>query len=145
MGYEIHITRRENWADTEAPDISINEWLAYVNSDAELELTNGYELKIGTETSYQNSPGFCEWNDHPTEKEPNSRPWFSFWKGSIETKNPDAPTIRKMMRIAEALGAQVQGDDGEIYTEEYLFEMENAARRSPAAKLLNVKPWWKFW
>ena len=119
MGYELHITRREDWADTETPDISFEEWLTYVKSDKELELTNGYDIKIGSETQFQNRPGFCEWNAHPTEKGPNARPWFSYWKGSIDTKNPDAPTIRKMIQIASVLQAKVQGDDGEFYTEGY--------------------------
>lgn len=145
MGYELHITRREHWADTEATDISMDEWLAYVNSDTELELTNGYDTKIGAETSHQDSPGFCKWNAHPTEKEANSRPWFAYWKGSIDTKNPDTPTIRKMMQMASALNAKVQGDDGEFYTEEYLTEMENAEVQKSSAKQQAVKPWWKFW
>jgi hypothetical protein len=145
MGYELHVTRREHWADTEAPDILMDEWLTYVNSDPELELTNGYDLKMGAETSYQDSPGFCGWNAHPTEKEANSRPWFAFWKGSIETKNPDAPTIRKMMKVASALGAHVQGDDGEIYTEDYLLQMENAEQKRSATNRTVIKPWWKFW
>src|SRR5215467_2831013 len=120
MGYDLHITRREDWADREVSEISLEEWLSYVDSDKELELTNGYDLKIGSETQFQDRPGFCEWNGHPTEKEPNSRPWFDYWKGCIDTKNPDVPTIRKMMRMASALNAKVQGDDGEIYTESYL-------------------------
>jgi hypothetical protein len=145
MGYELHITRRDDWADTETPDIPIDEWLAYVHSDNELELTNGYEIKIGTETEFQNRPGYCEWNSHPTEKEPNARPWFSYWKGSIDTKNPDAPTIRKMIQIASSLNAKVQGDDGEIYTEEYLTELENQEKLKAAYRQQEKKAWWKFW
>lgn len=145
MGYELHITGRENWADTETPDISIDEWLDYVNSDKDLELTNGYDIKVGSETWHKDRPGYCEWKTHPTEQEPNSRPWFSYWKGSVDTKNPDAPTIRKMMQIALALNAKVQGDDGEFYTEEYLVEMErDEEQKSTSRKEIN-RPWWKFW
>jgi len=145
MGYELHITRRDNWFDTETSDISMEEWLAYVNSDKELELTNGYDIKVGSETQFQNNPGFCEWNAHPTEKEPNARPWFSFWEDSIDTKNPDAPTIRKMIQIASALGAKVQGDDGELYTEEYLAELESAEKQKVTERQTEKKVWWKFW
>lgn len=148
MGYELHITRREHWADTETPDISIDEWLTYVRNDSELELTNGYDIKIGSETLHQDRPGFCEWNAHPTEREPNSRPWFSYWEGSIDTKNPDAATIRKMMQIASALNAKVQGDDGEFYTEENVSEMEReekAKAQKPSARQQIRQPWWRFW
>ncbi len=145
MGYELHITRREHWADTETPDIPLDEWLAYVNKDSELELTNGYDIKIGTETEFHNRPGYCEWNAHPTEREPNARPWFSYWKGSISTKYPDAPIIRKMIQIASALNARVQGDDGEFYTGEYLSELERAEEEKTFNNQENKKPWWKFW
>jgi len=145
MGYDLHITRKEDWADTETADISIEEWLSYVNSDEELVLTNGYDIKIGSETEFQNRPGYCEWNAHPTEKEPNARPWFSYWEGSIYTKNPDAPTIRKMMQIASALNAKVQGDEGELYTEEYLAELESAEEGKTSSIQQEKKAWWKFW
>jgi len=38
--------------------------------------------------------------------------WF---QDDIYTKNPDEPILAKMLQIASALGARVQGDDGEIY------------------------------
>jgi len=43
-----------------------------------------------------------------------------------------------MMQIALALDAYVQGDDGEIYTEEYLVEIEKLRKQQK-------KPWWKLW
>ena len=145
MGYDLHITRREHWSDTETSDISFKEWLTYVNGDEELDLTDGYEIKLGTETQFQNRPGFCEWNAHPTEREPNARPWFAYWKGSIDTKNPDIDTIRKMIQIASALNAKVQGDDGEIYDEEYLSELENPKKQKASFRVENKRAWWKFW
>jgi hypothetical protein len=30
MGYDIHITRAEHWAENEGREISAEEWLAYV-------------------------------------------------------------------------------------------------------------------
>ena len=145
MGYELHITRRENWADTETSNISLTEWLAYVSHNKELELTNSYEIEIGSETQFQNRPGYCEWNAHPVHNELNARPWFSYWEGIIDTKNPDAPTIRKMMQIASALNAKVQGDEGEIYTEEYLAKMLLEEEQVQLSMRADKKPWWKFW
>jgi hypothetical protein len=145
MGYDLHITRRAYWSDTDNPDILLNEWMAYVHGDNELELTNEYEIKIGTEAEFQNLPGYCEWNAHPTEKEPNARPWFSYRKGSIDSKNPDDPTIRKMIQIALSLNAQVQGDDGEIYTEEYLTELKSEEQPKASYEQQENKAWWKFW
>src|SRR5262245_44213580 len=39
-----------------------------------------------------------------------------FWSdGNIEINNPDLVLIKKMASVAAALGATVQGDDGELY------------------------------
>lgn len=145
MGYDLHITRRDDWADREVPDISLDEWLSYVKTDTELELTNAYEIKIGSESQFQNRPGYCEWNAHPTEKAPNARPWFAYWKGSIDTKNPDVATIRKMIQMASALNAKVQGDDGEFYDKESLIQLEKSQKQETSLAREYKKPWWKFW
>jgi hypothetical protein len=38
-----------------------------------------------------------------------------FSEGEIAVKNPDEPTIAKLIAIAATLGARVVGDDGEVY------------------------------
>jgi hypothetical protein len=43
--------------------------------------------------------------------------WFDFQDGDVVVKNPDEEILKKMWLIAQALGAKVQGDDGEIYDE----------------------------
>jgi hypothetical protein len=121
----------------------LEEWLEYINDDKELELTNGNTDKLSEE--FQQQPGFCEWNDHPTLKEPSFRPWFDYWKGTISTKNPDVHVISKMLQIASVLNARVQGDDGEIYTEEGLQEFAALDKLREELDQRNKKPWWKFW
>lgn len=148
MGYELHITRREEWSDTDSEGITLEEWLQYVVEDKELELTNGFESKIGTEITKTEIPGFCYWNAYPQELEPGYRPWLCYRDGGIDTKNPDYPTIRKMIQIATALNAKVQGDDGELYTLESVNEMERFEQETTNKKKTTIriaKPWWKFW
>ena len=145
MGYELHITRRAHWADTETPDIELDEWLTYVNSDNQLELKTSYNIKIGEETQFQNLRGYCEWNAHPTAKELNERPWFSYSEGTIDTKNPDDSTILKMMQIATALNAKVQGDDGEIYNEGCSSQLKTEQKLKTMLSQQKKKAWWKFW
>jgi hypothetical protein len=41
--------------------------------------------------------------------------WFSWFEGNIDTRAPDRATMCKMYKIAKALNARVQGDDGEFY------------------------------
>jgi hypothetical protein len=142
MGYDLHITRQEFWADEEnINQISFEEWLNYVESDSELELTNGYETRIPRiENKFHNIPGFCNWSGHSIMKG-NSMPWFDYRDGCISTKNPDEEIIKKMLRIANVLSAKVQGDEGEFYDESSFV-----TKPGPTVQTSKVKrPWWKFW
>jgi len=54
---------------------------------------------------------------HPSQE----LPWFDYSYGCITTKNPDEDVIRKMLSIAGALSARVQGDDGEIVQNQWRY------------------------
>jgi hypothetical protein len=99
MGYDLHITRADNWAENEGAEITRAEWLAFVASDPELrpDPDNGDDYALWS--------GKCSYPD----------PWFCWWRGNIQTKNPDKAIVTKMLQIATRLGARVQGDDGEFY------------------------------
>lgn len=76
----------------------MDEWLRYVESDSEVQ------------RDLQNSPTDFLFLAHPKGAAP------LWWQGGdIYTKNPDKPTVQKMIEIAQQLGARVQGDDGEFY------------------------------
>jgi len=143
MGYDLHITRREHWTDDEDDNkISITEWLTYVESDDELELTNGFQTKIpGVENTFHNVPGFSNWSGH-TNMKGDSQPWFDYRDGYISTKNPDDETIKKMITIAETLNAKVQGDDGELYDDTYFLDKQLTSLQEENTF---KKPWWKLW
>lgn len=101
MGYELRITRRDFYNDDHGPEISSKEWLAVVDNDEELHLDaeNGpYFAKFIGDCRYGRGKG-----------------WFDWANGCIFTKNPDEAILAKMLKLAEALNAKVQGDDGEIY------------------------------
>ena len=38
MGYDVHITRKNDWSDTEGPVITRDEWFEYVGGDASMRL-----------------------------------------------------------------------------------------------------------
>ncbi len=99
MGYDLHITRADFWAENEGQEISAEEWLEIVGEDASLSLdaANGrcfavYTAEAGDDTRW------LDWND-----------------GNVFAKNPDRKTLEKMLAVAKALGGRVQGDDGEHY------------------------------
>ena len=149
MGYELHIVRRNDYDDyEEESNITLEEWLKYVESDSELELTNGYQIKIpGVQHTFQNVPGFCNWIGH-TMKRGDEQPWFDYGFGSITTKYPDDETIGKMIKIANKLNGRIEGDDGEIYDESYLLNEDGLKRVELSTVLkqpMNKKPWWKLW
>ncbi|MFT3932561.1 MAG: hypothetical protein QM726_03005 [Chitinophagaceae bacterium] len=120
MGYELHIIRLNDYDnEDEISNITLSEWINYVEADNELNLTNGYNSKFpGQPDIWNESPGFCKWIGHPDAKE-ESIPWLDFNRGSISAKYPDKHTIGKMIKIAQALNAKVIGDDGEYWDETY--------------------------
>jgi hypothetical protein len=102
MGYDLHITRAEEWTDSRRVPIRAKEWLRIVDQDPEL-----------TVDPRDNGPHFVLWTGHWID---GDHPWFDWSRGQIFTKNPDGKTLGKMLKIADRLGARVQGDEGEVYT-----------------------------
>lgn len=98
MGYDLHITRADTWLDSEAAPITIDEWEEYVRTDPSLR------------PDEEASPECMVWADHPKEPCPL---WWS--DGEVRCKNPDEPTVAKLVAIAQQLDARVVGDDGEEY------------------------------
>lgn len=98
-GYDLHVTRKEFWANESGPKITFVEWKAYVRSDRQIarDIKNGEEdflVSLSKET-------------FPV--------WYNSELGEIYTKNPSKNAIRKFIEIAKKLKAKVQGDDGELY------------------------------
>jgi hypothetical protein len=125
MGYDLHITRKANWGDDDGPAITEAEWRTIIEVDPELSLDTETRC-IMTDGEYV----FAAWNGEPGV--------LGFYRGEISSKNPEKPLIAKMVRIAQALGAQVQGDDGEIYREDGTWmRPESAAPDSVSPNLLS--------
>jgi hypothetical protein len=104
MGYDLHITRAEDWSDSEKTPITKEEWAAVVAADPELR----WDADNDQFNRFQ-----ANWINPASGEE---RGWFAWSDGEISTKNPDRAQLAKMLQIAERLGAQVLGDDGEKYT-----------------------------
>lgn len=101
MGYDVHVTRAEHWAQNEGHEILASEWLDLIEHDPELRLA-GY-----------NGPNFAIWSGDQSDAEA----WLDWIDGNITTKNPSERLLGKMVEIARRLGARVQGDEGEWYPE----------------------------
>jgi hypothetical protein len=147
MGYDIHITRAEEWSESEANPITLDEWRAYVASDPEMRIDGFAETKTldGTVLRLEGE-GLTVWTAWPGEAE-DDHAWLECRLGRITVKNPDPLVLAKMCAIADRLGARVQGDEGEYYPEsldpEAMQDPEELAeelrRKASGAR----SPWWK--
>jgi hypothetical protein len=116
MGYDIHITRAKDWTESHAHPITLDEWKAYLRSDREMRLDNRAQATTSRgETITTESPGLAVWVGWKKDGVDGGHAWFSYEDGEIIVKDPDRDTLRKAFRIAVALKAGVQGDDGEMY------------------------------
>ena len=115
MGYELYITRQDNWwEDDAAKQITEAEWEQFVSNHEQMQLLDFAEAHSSTgEIIRIESPLLAAWQ-HPINNE-NETVWFSYQNGKISVKSPDDTISQKMLEIAKLLNARVQGDDGEWY------------------------------
>jgi hypothetical protein len=142
MGYDVHITRRENWFDREGPAISLGEWTSVVRNDPEMRLDSYAEARVGEGRILRvNSEGLSVWTAYSGHEKDGNVAWFDLSHGNIVVKNPDPEILRKMYAIAHQLSAKVQGDDGELYhSQGNVSPAATHGPRSPAKKR-----WWNLW
>ena len=77
MGYDLHITRRENWFD-EGDDIALDEWLVVAQADPDLTVAEDGSADM---------------------RGPKEQLWPLWWyDGVVQTKNPEVGLIAKMVR-----------------------------------------------
>jgi len=135
MGYELHITRKDRWSATGGPEISLEDWGAYVRGDKSMQMD---ETSRGEGDEHASE---AVWKSWPAAKDGReARLWHA--GGNVNAANPDAAVRRKMFLIADALGAKLQGDHGEIYNS--VGEREDA-RRAKLTESGRKKSWWRPW
>lgn len=115
MGYEVHITRADEWIESRSSPITLDEWTSYVASDPEMRIDNHAALTLkGDVLSYENE-GLAVWTAYSGHEADANMAWFDYNEGRIVVKNPDEEILAKIKQIAEALNARVIGDEGEMY------------------------------
>jgi hypothetical protein len=140
MGYEAHITRKENWFD-DGPEISLIEWLDVVRTDPEMRNDGYAETLVGGDSVLRvEDPSMSVWLTYPEHLEEGNMAWMWLSHGNIVTKNPDEEMIGKMFVLAQRLSAKVQGDEGEVYGIGGQLIAEAATNSGKPHK-----PWWRFW
>jgi hypothetical protein len=116
MGYDVHITRADDWLNAEETPISLAEWQRCVDDDPDLRLDNRAVGTVGGQPAvvYEND-GLAVWTAYSGHDPNGNMAWFDYREGRIVVKNPDDEILEKMKAIAARLGAKVLGDDGESY------------------------------
>ena len=114
MGYDVHITRASDWADSRSAPIALDDWLAVVRADAEMRLDGFAEASTPDGTIRYTNEGLAVWTSYSGHPDGRTA-WFDYRRGRIVVKNPDDEIVAKMKRLAAALGARVIGDEGREY------------------------------
>ena len=141
MGYDVHITRREEWFDKEPPEIAVEEWITVVRDDPEMRL-DGYaetQLLDGSVLRVE-EPGMAVWTAYSKHGLDGNMAWIWHSRGNVMAKNPDEEILCKMWKLAQKLGASVQGDEGELYGSDGRTLPEGEPAQSTKSR-----PWWRFW
>jgi len=111
MAYGVHIRRKSTSQETQHA-IALDEWLAYIGSDKEMNLKGAARaISPKGEIIAFDAPGLAEWTDPLT----GTHAWFDYSRGRVSVGNPTHRVLIKMFQIATALGAVVEGDAGERY------------------------------
>lgn len=108
MGYEIHITRASDWGESESSPITLDEWLAYVASDPEMQRTD--IATDGPEGHQYRNEGLAAWTAYSGHRVDGDIAWFDPFNGRIDVVRPDEEIITKMKAVARALNARVVDD-----------------------------------
>src|ERR1051325_8075443 len=62
MGYDVHITRAQDWTESAAHPITFDEWKAYIRSDREMRLDNRAQATTPSgETCTTEGPALAVW------------------------------------------------------------------------------------
>jgi hypothetical protein len=123
MGYAVHITRKQHsWANKEDnATISLDEWKEYVASDPELQLAEDVPLPLSSAADPDEAEADEQrsslWLPYSKNGRSGNYAWFLHAGDRVTIQNPDEEILGKMLDIAHALRARVQGDDNEYYDE----------------------------
>jgi hypothetical protein len=101
MPPDFYITRAKLWTENADAQISVQEWLTYIDEDPEMEPS-------------EDRPYVALWLGPSKYDEP----CLDWRQGNIHAWWPDSALYAKMLKIAVALGAHVQDDRGNVFLKE---------------------------
>ncbi len=105
MSYDIHVTRKAHWSELHGPQITKDEWCAYVEGCADLRWMDTSKWTPGD--------ACAELLDE------NGLSYGAIWwaNGELTTRRPESVVVLRAMSIAKDLRAITMGDDHETYVD----------------------------
>jgi hypothetical protein len=89
MGCDVHITRVDDWTESETAPIQLEEWIAYVRSDPEKRLDGHADASLGSGESWgMRTKGLAVWAAYSGHGRSGNMAWFDHRRGQIIVKNP---------------------------------------------------------
>ena len=151
MGYDLHIVRTRSWLDAQRVPITNADVDTLITRDADYAWSTSDVLDIRDhETGEERRQWSLEWRGE----------FLAWWdRGELSSKSPDEVQALRLLRLADALGAMVVGDDDELYRvvmdedgkpelawEQWdgktgLYEPVEAKRRAGEEAAARRKPW----
>ncbi|MGJ8610652.1 MAG: hypothetical protein ACSHWY_06135 [Octadecabacter sp.] len=142
MGYNLYVTRKDEWFDEHGEEIELEEWTAAVASDPGLEMRAEAFVDVGDgKQLIASDPTMAVWLDEAG----NPQMWFHMFEGNIIGKNPRPPVIAKMHDLSVTLQARLMGEEGEVYDAEGNVSYPDFPEPQTQKAGHDVRPWWKFW
>jgi hypothetical protein len=130
MAYQLHVTRASDWMHSDELPITAAEWLKLIRTDSELV------------QDPRHGPYCVRWSAAV-----GGDCWLEWTEGRINTQYPDGALLKKLVAIAERLGAKVQGDGGEVYSGDEpvdTWAAENTLPFTPRTVIITQRlPWWR--
>lgn len=142
MGYDLYITRKEDWSDVDGQDITLDDWMAYVSGDRSLRID--VERSAASDprvASGAKEPSHVVWVDWPDREVGHQEAWIWLERGNLVATDADLKFRQKLFLIAVALDARLMGEGGEVYNS--IGEPEG--KRSLLGPIVRKRRWWKFW
>jgi hypothetical protein len=111
MGYELHVSRALN--GDEAENIIEEEWLQFVADATDFEFQTEVSTTSPSGERVAFSGSFGCWTGYPTAKIVS----FRWSRGAVRVAFADDHAVVGALRVADAFGATVVGDEGESYAD----------------------------
>jgi hypothetical protein len=106
MAYDLHIVKTESWLDRADDPITKAEVDALIASDSELAWSSADWMDMSDKKGKVTRYFAILWNGEPC---------FWWYRDEIRCGGPCEEQVAKMVRMANKLGANVIGDDDEVY------------------------------